>query len=473
MTAESSPHSPENLPETFSSDQQSDADSAFASTDSPELLRWRADILMDEMMLGSVDGGGAAYSGDYVPAEPDGSANGSGNYGADVASVPDGEGDFADAYAASAVFSSQSESPQSAPPPFESFSSEANAPARKEPGTTPSAAQQGATSGSRESEPGEDEWWQHPFRTASPAEAQGEPSHSAAGMIFPASTPAPMPDTEADQSDSLLRPPAAVQPAATFSPAEGSEARESSRIAGKRSRPGARSNLLPRVSAVDTEALWREIDEMRTEIGAVTPAQHEWNVRSRHLLDKGERILRQSPDRTAEVEYYVKQVRSILERVRQSYGWSRIYMQRLNRYLLLWVAFAAVAAAGLFLYRGALVDFFSLVTGARPDGFVISLLPDWLAVIAVGALGGALGALMGMSRRQALEQGFFDRKYSLRGLLLPILAALAAFFIFIPFGLIAYFMPLSWTIAVSLVVVAALLAFAFGFFQESLYGTGP
>lgn len=419
MTAESSSHSPENLPEVPFSDRQPDSDSGFASTDSPELLRWRADILMDEMMLGSVDGGGAAYSGDYVPAEPDGSANGSGNYGADVASVPDGEG------------------------------------------------------GAAGKEPGEDEWWQHPFRTASPAEAQGEPSHSAAGMTFPASTPAPMPDTEADQSDSLLRPPAAVQPAATFSPAEGSEARESSRIAGKRSRPGARSNLLPRVSTVDTEALWREIDEMRTEIGAVTPAQHEWNVRSRHLLDKGERILRQSPDRTAEVEYYVKQVRSILERVRQSYGWSRIYMQRLNRYLLLWVAFAAVAAAGLFLYRGALVDFFSLVTGVRPDGFVISLLPDWLAVIAVGALGGALGALLGMSRRQALEQGFFDRKYSLRGLLLPILAALAAFFIFIPFGLIAYFMPLSWTIAVSLVVVAALLAFAFGFFQESLYGTGP
>ena len=35
--------------------QQSSSDGPISPDDSPELLRWRADILLDEMMLGAVD----------------------------------------------------------------------------------------------------------------------------------------------------------------------------------------------------------------------------------------------------------------------------------------------------------------------------------------------------------------------------------------------------------------------------------
>ena len=98
-------------------------------------------------------------------------------------------------------------------------------------------------------------------------------------------------------------------------------------------------------------------------------------------------------------------------------------------------------------------------------------LPLWLTTMALGALGGSLGARYTMHRHRRLEHGFFDRKYSLRGLLLPILAAFVGMILFVPFGLTAYFAPVSGAIAMTLVLVAMLLAFLYGLFQERLYGT--
>jgi Na+/H+-translocating membrane pyrophosphatase len=103
----------------------------------------------------------------------------------------------------------------------------------------------------------------------------------------------------------------------------------------------------------------------------------------------------------------------------------------------------------------------------------MQMLPFWFGTMAVGALGGAVGARVNMIRHQSLEHGFFDRKYSLRGLLLPLLAAFAAMILFVPFALLAHFVPVSPLIALSLIGVAAVLAFLFGFFQEALYGTRP
>jgi hypothetical protein len=75
-----------------------------------------------------------------------------------------------------------------------------------------------------------------------------------------------------------------------------------------------------------------------------------------------------------------------------------------------------------------------------------------------------------MHRHKRLEHGFFDRKYSLRGLLLPLLAAFVALVLFIPFGLIAYLAPVSDAIVLTLVLIAMLLAFLYGLFQQKLYG---
>ncbi len=278
-----------------------------------------------------------------------------------------------------------------------------------------------------------------------------------------------------DADAGLLRPPSAVQPLAQ---GEAAVAPDQSIVVNGRQgadpehgRERKRTNLLPRASDVNTEALWREIDEMRAEIGSVIPENHEWSIRSRHLLDKAETILRQSPDRTAEVEYYLNQVRGIRDSVRQSFEWSQIYVRRLNIYLWSWIGFAGVAALGCFIYREEMTSFFTLLTGMASDSFLMQSLPLWFVTMALGALGGALGARYTMHRHKRLEHGFFDRKYSLRGLLLPILAAFVGMILFVPFGLTAYFAPVSGAIAMTLVLLAMVLAFSYGLFQERLYGT--
>ena len=467
MTAESSPHSADNLSANPSADVTTEGETnGFpAMVESPELLRWRADILMDEMMLGAVDASGSDQANGVAPAvEYDGA--GTGGSPTDQTWPGDPDNDLGDDLG---DLSSSREAPD--------LAAAGKTPPEADERSTPSPGDGKTTSRaevtSSEVISGDVEWWQHPFHV--------EPRHSA-------TPPAPMaPYSAAPQvtfentaaagqgtpgsSESLLRPPSVAQ---TVSPAEAAPVPPDRQgTAGTRLRTGKRTNLLPRMSSVDTEALWREIDEMRIEIDAVMPAQHEWSVRSRHLLDKGETILRQSPDRTAEVEYYLNQVRGILARVRQSYTWSQLYMKRLNIYLWAWIAFAAVVASGCFLYREALTGFFTLLTGLPADGFLMQMLPFWFGTMAVGALGGALGAQVNMARHQSLEHGFFDRKYSLRGLLLPLLAAFAAMILFVPFALIAHFVPVSPLIALSLIGVAAVLAFLFGFFQEALYGTRP
>jgi hypothetical protein len=470
MTAESSPRSADNLSANLSANvtTEGDANGFSAIVESPELLRWRADILMDEMMLGAVDASGNDQANGMAPAvEYDGA--GTGESPTDQA-WPAGSDIAAGAPSSSREAPTAAASTDTAPPP------EANEPPTQPTGDGGAMSRSDVAAGdvaAGDVAAGDVEWWQHPFHVE-PRHPAAPPApmapHSAAPQVTMASAAAAGQEMPGS-SESLLRPPSFAQ---TSPPAEAAPGPPDRRgAAGARLRTGKRTNLLPRMSSVDTEALWREMEEMRTEIEAVMPAQHEWSVRSRHLLDKGETILRQSPDRTAEVEYYLNQVRGILARVRQSYIWSQLYMKRLNIYLWAWIAFATVAASGCFLYREALTGFFTLLTGLPADGFLMQMLPFWFGTMAVGALGGAVGARVNMIRHQSLEHGFFDRKYSLRGLLLPLLAAFAAMILFVPFALLAHFVPVSPLIALSLIGVAAVLAFLFGFFQEALYGTRP
>ena len=87
------------------------------------------------------------------------------------------------------------------------------------------------------------------------------------------------------------------------------------------------------------------------------------------------------------------------------------------------------------------------------------------------ALGGAVGGLVNLQRYLAHGVGFIDRKYSLRGLILPIMGMLGGALIF---GLLS---GLFWMFGISLnsswllELVPALLAFGLAFAQESIYGT--
>ena len=475
MTADSSSDSVNQKSADYvGSDEQ---DTLPRSGESAELLRWRADILMDEMMLGGLDTSAGAHA--------NGAASGQQNMEAAGGTTADSVG------------APPASTPQSTDPTAAALG------AMVESATESADADHATTTD-------ELDWWRHPTRiikeprgtqavdfpapatTDRPtAYAPEHPTSYSAAPNYGSTAAAPSgasPDMSPGEatSDALLRQPTTTQASAAVANANSTagstevssgapEASEPGRSATARmqGRGGTRTNLLPRNSGVNAEALWREIDEMRAEIGEVIPENHEWSVRSRHLLDKGETILRQNPERTAEVEYYLNQVRGVMERVRQSYRWSQVYVKRLNLYLIAWIAFAAVAAVGCFLYRESLVEFFTLLTGRPADGFFMQTLPLWFATMAVGALGGAIGARINMQRHQRLEYGFFDRKYSLRGLLLPLMAAFVAMLIFVPFALVAYFAPLSALVALTLILTGAALAFAYGLFQESFYGIGP
>jgi len=80
-----------------------------------------------------------------------------------------------------------------------------------------------------------------------------------------------------------------------------------------------------------------------------------------------------------------------------------------------------------------------------------------------------LGILLNMRRHAAKEYGYFDRKYGLRGLLLPLLGAIFGLLLALLWATACHFLGLDganfW---VSL--LPALAAFMAGFSQEWLYG---
>ena len=457
MTAQSTPDSA-NRPQPYSAMHGGDNGGAQRE-DSPELLRWRADILMDEMMLGAVD----VTAGQTEEPSPGGTAS--------YASATSSERWPTSPFSGVAP----SDTPSATTFNADSSGSEPSASAVPEPRMAPD----------------EDEWWRKPFAPeprptgddlpysaaprfdSSPWSGQAAPSEPATSD----STEAEPASAKSDLQDGLLRPPSALRSASaasgsTATPSAGDAPGAYASYGGGASRPWqtTRTNLLPRASEGDPVALLREIDELRAEIGDFAPPTHEWSVRSRHLLDKAEYILRHNPEHTAEVEYYLNQVRAIRDRVRQTYHWSQLYYHQLRLYLGAWIGFSALALAGAFFYRQPLAEFYVLLTGAPVDGFGAQQFAFWLAAPLAGALGGSLSALVNMRRYRHLDHGFLDRKYSLRGLLLPIMALVAGLIIYVPFALVAYFLNPTDMVAWALALTPVILAFLYGLFQERLYG---
>ena len=94
-----------------------------------------------------------------------------------------------------------------------------------------------------------------------------------------------------------------------------------------------------------------------------------------------------------------------------------------------------------------------------------------IAACFAGALGGAVGALLTMRVHAQKKYGFFDRKYGLRGLILPVIGAVVGMAIYALFGLIYQLSGINASTDLAAATVPALLALAFGLSQESLYGT--
>jgi hypothetical protein len=479
--------------------------------ESPELLRWRADLLMDEMMLGGVDVS-AADSAAPRSAERDGSRFDPG-YGQPPAAEPprsEPERRESPTYPSPSAnrrveLPPASAAPRIAPPHQNSDErhgdeiaanrDEAHAngdyrngsgsgehrrpPVRQEPARQePTSYRQERADVAANQSPRDGEARREPPVARPEPERNPEPRPA----VRPTSPPVDAHTQWAQSSEKwdwqdfsgqeLVPEDDIPAPFTEYRPQEraSSAVRQDSAdfvnamavMGGKR-----RSTLLPRMSSLDPEALNREIAELHGAIAALLPVGHETGERARHLLDKAYSILQSDPLRSAEVEYYMQQVRTIVQRLRQTRTWSDLYRDRLRVYLLSWLAFSAVIFAARYLFETQMI-------AAATEWLGSGLLPHWApfwGAAAAGALGGAAGALYTMQLHAASGDSFFDRKYGLRGLMLPIIGLTVGGLGYLLFGgtyVLAGVNPATNGIAGTLPALAALI---FGVSQESIYGT--
>ena len=232
-----------------------------------------------------------------------------------------------------------------------------------------------------------------------------------------------------------------------------------------------RSTLLPRSTELDVDTLHREISDLHSDIAMLLPVGNETSERARHLLDKAYSILQSDPSRSAEVEYYMQQVRSIVQRLHQSRQWSDLYRQRLHVYLLGWLGLSLMVLLARFFFQIDLEDMLMWLFGVAADSWVIAHWATFVGTAGAGAFGGALGALYTMRGHARGEHSFFDRKYGLRGLILPFMGLLVGAFGYVLFGLIFALVGINPAQSLTAAIVPTVSALAFGFSQESIYGT--
>lgn len=411
--------------------------------DSADALRRRADALLDEMMLGGVDIG-AGFGADAI-SDP-GYTNGFTENGAHhhevkpeqryaaasselaSSSVIDDEGGVvrpSQGATARPLFDSGQR--DDARRPFPEY------PPQDEPSTTLGAAAAGdVPKGDARLIPAED-------RYARPAPPIVEPP-------MPLNGPTRSPNSAVRRQSASLA---------------------SSMTVGARA--SARSTLLPREVEIDADTAAQEIHALNAEIAASLPIGHEAAERGRHLLSKAQHILDSDPSRSAEVEYYIQQVRRIVQRTRQMHNDSSLYRNRLILYLMAWAALALTGVAARYLLQGELVALLEAFFWVGSDSIWVQFGPMVIGAFFAGALGAAISVLLNMRRHGAREHGYFDRKYGLRGLLLPILGAVFGVLIALVWAAVCYFTRMDG-LDIWVGSLPALFAFLVGFSQEWLYG---
>jgi hypothetical protein len=232
-----------------------------------------------------------------------------------------------------------------------------------------------------------------------------------------------------------------------------------------------RSTLLPRMSTLDVDTLHREISDLHGEIAALLPVGNETGERARHLLDKAYSILQSDPMRSAEVEYYMQQVRTIVQRLHQARQWSDLYRQRLHVYLWGWLGLSAVIVIARFIFQIDMEEALMWMSGSDRGSLLVGHWATWIGTAFTGALGGAMGALYTMRAHARGEHSFFDRKYGLRGLILPLMGLIVGALGYWIFGAIYALVGIDPSQSLTAAIVPTVAAFAFGFSQESIYGT--
>lgn len=452
----------------------------------PELLRWRAEMLMDEMMLGGVDVGASpvgmtnhrelvtparttvpkSHQEMYQNGEPPAVEH--------LWSEPGQNGAYRHSLPTSAepTSSGYQPDPQYRDRPYK----ERNEHLRQPPSTA-SGATPPPEADSEHGKPGQQQWLFAAEERYKPATRPSQTSTDAAprrDTLPPRPEPvwmgdepaAPMPgDPPVSNGPGYSEPPTATTDAVRRVSTQFTTVLSSTNIGVKR------SNLLPRMSSSDVEAMQKEIYTLYHEIDTLLPAGHESSKQARRLLEKAQTILASNELRSAEVEYYLHQVRTIFQRVQQISDWSSLYRNRLTVYLSAWLMLGLVVILGRYLYPTSLENFVRTAARLADDSLVIQHLCTVLSTFFAGAFGGALGALINLRNQSKLPYGFVDRKFGLRGLILPLMGAIVGLLLYLPLGLLYFLFSLNPAQNLLFSSAPVLLAFLFGISQESLYGT--
>ncbi|MEM7134692.1 MAG: hypothetical protein AAF702_50990 [Chloroflexota bacterium] len=236
------------------------------------------------------------------------------------------------------------------------------------------------------------------------------------------------------------------------------------------SHASARSNLLPRQTRASVDSLYEEMTVLQSQVDKALPIYGDSAERARNLLEKGRIILEQTPQRSAEVSYYVQQVRGIIQRGQQRIQWSNLYRSRLSRYLTGWLLLSIIMLLSSAAYGGPMAETVASWFPAIRT-IILNHLSPLIVVVATGTLGSAAAALFNMWSYSRKEYGFFDRKYGLLGIILPIIGLTGGLLIY---GLLTIAYALLGLVAGSSVwlqMLPAVLALAFGAMQEKIYGT--
>lgn len=237
------------------------------------------------------------------------------------------------------------------------------------------------------------------------------------------------------------------------------------------SRKSLRSNLLPRMNTLDSRTVQQEMGMLQNAIEGALPVGHESRTRAQHLLQKAHTLVQTDPTRSAEVDYYLQQVRTIMQRAQETVHWSNLYQNRLRTYLLAWLALSLIVILSRYLYAIPLSQWLARLSGQSNSSLWVYNVLTIMSAFFFGALGGGLGALSTMIQHTRLGQGFFDRKYGLRGLILPLIGALFGLGLCILFGVLYAILGIDPASNLWFGLLPALLALAAGASQDYLYGT--
>ena len=414
--------------------------------ESPELLRWRADMLLDEMLLGGADLGagqhtnGAHSNGHHVNGSH---ANGSqpypdnGNYPANTHHVPSNSIDPAPQHVTPSASYGNDLVPDSASR------------------TTIQNAQVNASATAP---------------AAQPLLVSAEQRYARLAQPSP-STPPTVANTVA-QDDLHAAMEQDVPTSNGLGPVRRSNVNGSA-SAGTMSvanRGSKYSTLLPRESNVDPELLQSEIASLSQQLATEMPPRHESRERAQKLLDKANTILQSDPLRSAEVDYYLQQVRSMIDRLRQSLNYSALYESRLRTYLFAWLALALIVLLGCMLYGRELISAISALANWGENSIGAQHLVAFLSTLFAGGLGGTLCAFWSLRTQPYREAGFLDRKFSLRSMILPITGFVAGLFIYLLLGLVYWGLALNPSHNLAITLLPMLLTFALASAQELLFG---